>query len=383
MRQSTVLEQVLKLLPRRECEALSRKHHVGRPLRRTRHWDQFVALTTAQLSGHHSLREIDQCGRVHAQHLQTFQCRPMTRATLARHNRDQPWQIYRALFGVLLERCQRYNGQRKLPVDQKIVSIDSTTILLCLSLCPWASYQRKQGAIKVHVGLDHATWLPEFLTITEGCRSDRHFVEHVPLIPGTVYVFDRGYCDYAWFNRLTTNGCPFVTRVKKNMNYRVLQERPLEPGSAILADQVIRLNGNKGPRHRAPLRRIVLFDDVKQRTLVFMTNQLDWPATVIAAVYKERWQIELFFKWLKQNLKVKRFIGTSANAVMTQIWCALVTYLLLAFMKLSQKLAPGLLQLRRLIRACLFERRSLVEIAHGPPRPTAPISLSQLELALQ
>jgi putative transposase len=382
MRQSTVLEQLLKLFPRREFEVLAREHHSGRPLRRTRHWDQFVALISAQIAGHHSLREIDQCGRAHAQHLQTFQCRPMTRATLARHNRDQPWQFYQALFGALLERCQRFKGHRKLPVEQKIVSIDSTTILLCLSLSPWASYQRKQGAIKVHVSLDHDMWLPEFVTITEGRRSDQHVVEHVPLIPGTVYVFDRGYCDYAWFNRLTQNGCPFVTRAKKNVNYRVVQDRPLEPDSAILADQVIRLTGNKGPRHRDPLRRIVLFDDVKQRTLVFMTNQLNWPARVVAAIYKERWQIELFFKWLKQNMKIKRFIGTSANAVMTQIWCALVTYLLVAFMKLSHKLDPGMMHLLRLIRACLFERRSLMEIATGPPGPLTPISLSQLELAL-
>jgi hypothetical protein len=382
MRQTTVLEQMLKLLPRREFELLARLHHVGRPTKRTRHWDQLVALVTAQVAGHHSLREIDQCGRVQQRKLQVMRCQPITRATLARVNRDQPWRLYQEVFGILLERCQRFKGHRKLPVDHKIVSLDSTTIMLCLSLSPWAHYRHQKGAVKVHLGLDHATWLPEFVNISEGCRNDQHIVEHVPLIPGAVYVFDRGYCDYTWFNRLTMSGCPFVTRAKKNLNYRVLQDRPLEPGSAIVSDQIIRLSGNKGPRHKAPLRRVMLFDECQERTLVFVTNHLDWPASTVAAIYKERWQIELFFKWLKQNLKIKRFIGTSANAVMTQIWCALVTYLLLAYLKLSHRLAPTLMGLLRLIRACLFERRSLREIAHGPPPCPSVIPLSQLELAL-
>lgn len=382
MKKGIVLGQLLKLMPRREFEVLARRFHVGQDFRKTSRWDQCVAMITAQLAGRHSLREMEAGDRVMSRQLALLGARPAARATLARVNATQPWQLYEALFHSLLERCQRFKGHRALPIDKKILSLDSSTILLSMTLFPWARYRFQKGAVKLHVGLDHATWLPEFVCITEGHWHDHHILPKIEPRPDVVYVFDRGYYDFGWYQRLTAAGSHFVTRSKCKLLHEVVEERPVPLGKGILRDQIIRLTGVRGRKHPGLLRRITYRDPLTGKVLSFLTNHLTCPAETIAAIYKERWQIELFFKWLKQHAKVKSFVGTSENALMTQIWIALITYLLLAFLKLSHRLDLSLTQLLRLVRVALFDRRSLMDLIHPPPRGPCPKSVSQLELSL-
>lgn len=382
MRQSIVLGQVLKLLPRHEFERLAKQFHHGQGFRKTRRWDQFVALLTAQLAGHHSLREIESSDRAMKRQLALVGSRPTARATLGRVNAQQPWQLYEQLFHTLLGRCQRFPGHRTLPIDNKILSLDSSTILLSMVLFPWARYCHQKGAVKLHIGLDHATWLPEFVCITEGRVHDHQILSKIDPKPDVVYVFDRGYYDFGWYQRLSAAGSHFVTRPKRKLLHDIVEERPVLCDTGIRRDHIIQLTGVMGRKHPGLLRRITYCDPLTGNELSFLTNHLTWPAATIAAIYKERWQIELFFKWLKQHAKVKCFVGTSANALMTQIWVALIAYLLLAFLKLSHRLDLSLTQLLRLVRVALFDRRSLMELLHPPPLTSKPKSLSQLELSL-
>ena len=382
MNQGIVLGQLLKLLPRREFELLARQFHVGQDFRQTSRWDQCVALITAQVAGHHSLREIDASGQAMRRRLALIDSRPINRSSLSRVNAQQPWQLYERLFHMLLERCQRFQGHRKLPIDRKILSLDSSTILLSLTLFPWARYRFQKGAVKLHVGLDHATWLPEFVCVTEGHWHDHQILAKIEPKAGVVYVFDRGYYDFAWYQRLSAAGSVFVTRPKRTLLCEVLEEHPTAKGSGVRRDQVIRLTGVQGKKHPGPLRRVFYTDPVTGKDLAFLTNNLDWTADTIAAIYKERWQIELFFKWLKQHARIKTFIGTSENALMTQIWVALVTYLMVAFLRLSHRLSSSLTHLLRLLRVALFDRRSLAELIHAPPPARPQKSVSQLELSL-
>lgn len=383
MHQSSVLGQLLALIPRRDFEILAKEHHVGHALRKISRWDQFVALTHAQITGLSSLRDIDQGGQAQWRHLARVGCKPVNRSTLSRVNCRQSSDFYQVLFQRLLARCQGFAGQRKLPVNRKLVSIDSTTIMLSLELSPWATYRFKKAAVKVHVGLDHSSLLPGFVCITEGCKHDHQIVDRVRLEAGSVYVFDRGYYDFTWYDRLGKAGCVFVTRTKQNLQYKVTRENQASVAKGILSDQQIRLSGVSGLRHTRQLRRVQYKDPATGKELVFLTNQLTWSASTIAAIYRERWQIELFFKWMKQHAKIKRFLGNNSNAVMTQIWIALITYLLLAFLKLSGKLKLTLTQLLRIIRATIFDMRNLWRSISHPWYPDSPAVTNQLKLVLQ
>lgn len=383
MRESSVLGQLLKLTPRRDFEILAKQHHVGQALRKTSRWDQYVALLHAQITGQSSLRDIDQGGQAQQRHLARVGCKPVNRSTLSRVNSMQSSDLFQALFQNLLARCQGFAGHRKLPVNRKLVSIDSTTIMLSLELCPWAPYRHKKAAVKVHVGLDHSSLLPGFVCITEGCTHDHQIVNRIALEKGTVYVFDRGYYDFAWYKRIADAGGAWVTRSKLNLRYIVIRDRTTSESKGVLADQQIRLSGEMGKKNTRILRRIQYKDPTTGKDLVFITNQLTWSALTIAAVYKERWQIELFFKWMKQHAKIKHFIGTSSNAVLTQIWIALITYLMMAFLKLSGKLALSLTEIHRFIRATIFDLINLLRAISHPWAPPPKLPQNQLELVLQ
>lgn len=383
MQQDIVLGQMLKLIPRSHFDPLATKHHKGQPFRVTSRWDQFVSLLTAQLGGQHSLREIDAGGRIMQLQLSRVRARPCNRSTLSRVNSNQPWQMYEALFRFLLGRCQSFAGRRRMPVKRKVVSLDSSTILLCLKLFPWAGYRYGKSAIKLHVGLEHTRLMPEFVKVTEGHWHDHHILSHFEIQKGVVYIFDRGYYDFAWYQRLTDAGSIYVTRPKNKILHEVVSDRPVPKGKGVLSDQIIRLTGTQSYRHPGPLRLVRYQDPVTRKILSFTTNQFEWASTTIAALYKERWQVELFFKWLKQNTRIRHFVGNSENALMTQIWIALITYLLLAFLKMSRGLEISLTSMRRLIRITLFERRNLAEIMVAkPPGPCLRNTMLQLELIL-
>jgi IS4 transposase len=265
------------------------------------------------------------------------------------------------VFQELLGRCQGLAPRRhKFRFKNKLVSLDSTVIDLCATLFDWAKFRRTKGAVKLHCLLDHDGYLPSVVVITEGKRHDVRVARTLRFDPGTVVVMDRGYVDYAWFGQLTAQEVFFVTRLKDNAVYRVVERRRVPEHSAILRDEVIELPGVEAAT-KCPfrLRRVEVDDPEKDGTLVFLTNHLAFGATTIAAIYKDRWQVELFFKALKQNLKIKTFVGTSANALKVQVWTALIAMLLLKYLQLRSRFAWSLSNLVALLRMNLFTHREL------------------------
>ncbi len=360
----SMFSQLLKLFPRTEFQGLVKRTHAERHARGFSCWGQFVAMLFCQLGRAHSLREI--CGGLRSSEgkLKHLGITAPSRSTLAYANAHRPWQLYRAVFQELLARCQPLaKGRRKFRFKNKLVSLDSTVIDLCATLFDWAHFRRTKGAVKLHCLLDHDGYLPSVVVITEGKRHDVRVARTLRFDPGTIVVMDRGYVDYAWFGRLTTAGVFFVTRLKDNAVYRVVERRRVPERSAVLRDEVIELTGGAaaaaGPHQ---LRRVEVDDPDKGDkggTLVFLTNHLALGATTIAAIYKDRWQIELFFKALKQNLKIKTFVGTSANALKVQVWTALIAMLLLKYLQLRSRFAWSLANLVALLRMNLFTHRDL------------------------
>ena len=381
----SMFSQLLKLFPRTEFQALVKRTHAERHARGFSYWGQFVAMLFCQLGRAHSLREI--CGGLRSSEgkLKHLGITAPSRSTLAYANAHRPWQLYRAVFQELLARCQPLaKGRRKFRFKNKLVSLDSTVIDLCATLFDWAHFRRTKGAVKLHCLLDHDGYLPSVVVITEGKRHDVRVARTLRFDPGTIVVMDRGYVDYAWFGRLTTAGVFFVTRLKDNAVYRVVERRRVPERSAVLRDEVIALTGGAaaaaGP---PPLRRVEVDDPDKDGTLVFLTNHLALGATTIAAIYKDRWQIELFFKALKQNLKIKTFVGTSANALKVQVWTALIAILLLKYLQLRARFAWSLANLVALLRMNLFTHRDLWTWLDQPfEGPPTVLTASQGVLAL-
>jgi hypothetical protein len=370
---SSMFSQLLKLFPRTEFQALVKRTHAERHARGFTCWGQFVAMLFCQLGRAHSLREI--CGGLRSSEgkLQHLGITAPARSTLAYANEHRPWQLYRAVFQALLERCQAQVPRRKkFRFKNKLVSLDSTVIDLCATLFDWAKFRRTKGAIKLHCLLDHDGYLPSVVVITEGNRADVRVARTLRFDAGTVVVMDRGYVDYAWFGQLTAQEVFFVTRLKDNTAYNVVERRPVPDRSAVRRDEIIELT-NWDAAHKCPfrLRRVEVDDPDKHGTLVFLTNHLAFGATTIAAIYKDRWQVELFFKALKQNLKIKTFVGTSANALKVQVWTALIAVLLLKYLQLRSRFAWSLSNLVALLRMNLFTHRDLwvwLETPfHGPP----------------
>ena len=367
---STVLSQMLKLLPRHEFDALAREHHRGRKLRKISRWSQFVAMASAQLTGRASLRDLLSNLVAQSSKLYHLGVGLISRSSLARVNEQQPWTLYETLFFKLLGRCQQRAPGHGFRFKNKLFSLDASTIDVCLSMFPWAKFRQAKGGIKLHVGLDHAGMLPTFISITDAKTHDVTAGRALALPSGSIVAFDRGYTDYTWYNQLNDRGIFFVTRLKSNARYRILERRKVPTGQHLTCDQTIELTSVKGQNCPIALRRVGYRDPETGKHYVFLTNNFKLAAATIAAIYKSRWQIELFFKWIKQNLKIKTFLGTSKNAVMTQIWIAMCVYLLLAYLKFISRSTRSLQQILRLLQLNLFERRSLFELIDtSPPEP--------------
>ena len=381
----SMFSQLLKLFPRTEFQALVKRTHAERHARGFTCWGQFVAMLFCQLGHAHSLREI--CGGLRSSEgkLKHLGITAPNRSTLAYANEHRPWQLYRAVFQELLARCQSaVPARRKFRFKHKLVSLDSTVIDLCATLFDWAKFRRTKGAVKLHCLLDHDGYLPSVVVVTEGKRHDVRVARTLRFDPGTIVVMDRGYNDYAWFGQLTTDGVFFVTRLKDGAIYEVVETRRVPERSVVLRDEVIELTGvdadTKCP-HR--LRRVEVDNPEKGDTLIFLTNHLAFGATTIAAIYKDRWQIELFFKALKQHLKIKTFVGTSANALKVQVWTALIAMLLLKYLQLRSRFAWSLSNLVALLRMNLFTHRDLWAWLNQPfEGPAAVLTTSQGVLAL-
>lgn len=370
-RVSSIFSQMLQLFSRTEFERAVVEHRADRHARGFSCWGQFVAMLFCHLGRAQSLREI--CGGLAAsegklRHLGLPDA--PKRSTLAYANEHRPWQLYRTVFYQLLSRCREVAGTHGFRFKNKLLTLDATLIELCASVFDWAQYRRTKGAVKLHLLLDHQGLLPRFALITEGRVHESRVARSLRFEPGTIVVFDRGYTDYDWFAALDAEGVFFVTRLKGNADYGVLERRPVPERSAVRRDEIIFLyKAARGGYQDLFLRRIEVWDEEQKRVLVFLTNHRGFAASTIAAIYRQRWQIELFFKALKQNLRIKTFVGTSPNALQVQIWTALISILLLKYLQLRARFGWSLSNLAALLRQQLFVYRDLFVWIDEPFQP--------------
>ena len=369
VRHASLFSQLAALFSRKNFYELVYRHQSERFAKKFNSWDHFVSMLFCQIAQAKSLREI--CGVLACcmgkmRHLGMKQA--PNKSTLSYANPHRPWQMFQDLFYDTLSWCQvAAPGQHKFRFKNKLLSLDSTTISLCLSLFPWAKFRRTKGAIKLHLLLDHDGYLPTYAYVSNGKKHDIAVARNVSLSPGSIVALDRGYSDYRLFADWTENGIYFVTRIKDNANYAVIHQFEVPQNRNILSDQLILFTGHYSQKkYPYPLRKIVVWDKDQEREIVLLTNHLDFGATTISAIYKDRWQIEIFFKTLKQNLKVKTFVGTTENALYIQIWTALISILLVKFLQFKSKFVWSLSNLVAFLRWNLFSYRNLWDWIDSP-----------------
>jgi len=370
---NTILSQITALIPRHVFDTHADIHHSGQKFRSFDRWSQFMAMLIGQLSGRKSLRDIVDNLKAQQNRLYHLGMKSTSRATLARVNEQQPASLYQTVFFELLKKCHMVSPGHKFSFKNKLYLLDTTTIDLCLSVFPWAQFRKRKGAIKLHMGIDADGYLPTFMDMTDGKVHEVNWAKETLKLPkGSFAVFDRGFTDYGWYSTLITDGIFFVTRLKSNADVKYLLKRTGRKSRGVTNDQQIKLKGIDEPL------RLVAYTDLKTgQEYRFVTNAHHLKAAEIAAIYKERWQIEQFFKWIKQNLKIKTFLGTSRNAVLTQIWIALCVYLLIAYLNFKANLGNSMQQILRVLQLNLFERRALADL-FKPPDKQQPVSAQLL-----
>lgn len=365
---NTVYSQILKLVPRHEFESTAKKHDGHRRKDAMNRWTQFIAMSTAQLTGRSSLRDIESALSSQRHLRYHLGSGAIKRTTLSRANQNLSSGFYEELFGRLYARCQGRSPRHPFRFKRKLFSLDASLIDVSMKVFPNAEYNRMKAAYKLHIGLDHDGLIPAFAAITAGKTGDQTQAKLMRFPRGSVLVFDKGYADYSWHNQLTDLGIFWVTRIRGNAKYRVVERREADRSQGITSDQIIEYTSIRSSKNNLrAVRRVGYRDPETDKHYVFITNHFDWSARTIADIYKQRWQVELFFKWIKQNLKIKAFIGNSDNAVMTQVFVALCVYLILAYMKFQAKIGHSLQQICRLIHLNLFAKRSLIELFKPPP----------------
>ena len=360
----TIFSELLKLCPRYHFDKAVEQYQGDRYVKTFTTWQQFMAILYSQIMQKDSLRDIVTGLSAHAARWYHLGLIGICKSTLSDANARRNYRIFEELFYNLLARCKNQTPKHKFRFKNPLYTIDASTIDLCLSVFPWAKFRTTKGAIKLHCLYDHSGALPTFMTITDGKRHDVRVVKDntLPLLPDSIVSIDKAYIDYEWLNSLDEQGVWFVTRAKTNIDYAVVGQHPIS-SKRVLSDERIFLQGVLTKiKYSKDLRLIRYYDEERKKTLTFLTNNFKLAATTIAQIYESRWQIELFFKWIKQNLKIKSFLGTSKNAVLTQIWVAMCYYLLLTYIKYQTKYGFSLLQLSRVIREMLFERKALIDI---------------------
>ncbi|HEY6072805.1 MAG TPA: IS4 family transposase [Anaerolineales bacterium] len=382
----SIFAQLLQLFPRQQFQRAVQQHRAERHARGFTCWGQFVAMMFCQLASARSLREICQglaASEGKLRHLGVPTA--PARSTLAYANEHRPWELYQTVFGELLSRCQAVAaGRKKFRFKNRLLSMDSTSIDLCASIYDWAKYKRTKGAAKVHLVLDNEGYLPVFACITDGKTHDVTAGRQMRLEAGTIVVMDKGYVDYAWWQQMTEAGVFFVTRLKQDLKSTILQENPVPENSNVRGDHWVEIQSTQRRRYRQVLRVVTIWDEAKEEEMAFLTNHFDFGPTTIARIYKERWQIELFFKALKQLLRVKTFVGTSANALKTQIWTALIAMLLVKYLQLKACFGWSLSNLVALLRQQLFVYRDLyLWLDHPLQAPPALAGVHDGQLALE
>ena len=366
---NSIFGQILSLFPRWQFESFVHETHSSKRIKGFNCWDQFVAMIFCQLGQAHTLREI--CGGLATslgKMIHLGMKKAPSRSTLAYANEHRPWQLYEKLFFHILGLCHiQFGGKHKFRFKNKLLSFDASLIALCLSMFDWAKFRRTKGAIKLHLLLDHAGYLPQFVHVTPGKVHEVKILNKLALDPGTIIVIDRGLVDYALWAFWTKQGVYFITRLKANADYRIVQKNSIPENGNILKDQLIHLHGFYSKK-KCPhaLRMVVVQNPETKERFTFITNNVKLAASTIAAIYKDRWQIELFFKALKQNLRIKTFVGTSFNAVMIQIWTALIAILILKYLKAKSKINWSLSNLVAMLRMNLLTYKDLWEWLNQP-----------------
>jgi len=362
-RVSSIFSQILQSFSRLEFDAIVKQHKGERHARGFECWTQFVAMLFCQLGHARSLSEITgglaACeGKLVHLGVKT----PPKKPTLSYANKHRPWEIYRDVFEKLYQRCADealHRAKRKFRFRNKLLSLDASLIPLCVKTFDWAKYRTGKGAAKLHLLLDHDGYLPKFAVVTEGKTADIKVARRLEFDKGTVVVFDKGYADYDWWLELTRRGVYFVTRLKDDASYGIAGQRDVKADCNIIRDEEILLTKTQEEGTEALMRRIEVWVEEKQKTMVFVTNHMKLAATTIAEIYKDRWGIEAFFKALKQSLRIKTFVGTSENAVLIQIWTALIAMLVVKYLQLKSTFGWSLSNLVALLRQQLFVYRDL------------------------
>lgn len=382
-RDNTILGQMLQLFSRYEFSKAVKETEAERHARGFSSWSHFVSMLFGQLAGQDSLRGIEAGLASQPRALYHFGVSPVHRSTLAYANAHRTHELFKMIFDRMLSKCLPVAPRHRFRFKNPLYSLDATTIELCLGLFDWAKFRTTKGAVKLHVKLNHAGYLPTFVAVTTGREHEVKIAPSIPLERGDVAVFDRGFTDFAWYATLVERGTYFVTRLKKNADYRVVERHTVKHLRNIISDQTIEFAGFYTSR-KCPyrLRRIRSKDPQTGKIITLLTNQFGWSAQTIASIYKDRWQIELFFKALKQQLKVKSFVGTSRNALLSQLWIALTAYLLLAYLKFRSRFGWSLYTLSAILPTNLFSRRNLWDWLNAPFQPTGPSPPRELQLSL-
>lgn len=381
----TLFAQVMEFVPWKTFGRIIERHCGDAGVRTLGCADLFRILAFAQLTWRESLRDIEVClaanrGKLFHMGLKNVPAR----STLSDALNLRDWRIYHALAMRLITRARTLYAKEPLDIDldATVYALDATTIDLCLSLFEWAPFRKTKAAVKMHTLLDLRGAIPAFIHISDGKMHDVNVLDFLPIEAGAFYVMDRGYLDFARLYVIHQAGAFFVTRAKSNMNARRVYSVPTDRDTGVICDQTIALNGfyvaQDYPEH---LRRIRFKDPASGKTLIFLTNNTTLPPLTIAALYKNRWQVELFFKWIKQHLRIKKFLGTSKNAVKTQIWCAVSTYVLIAIVKKELQLDASLYTLLQILSVSVFEKTELsCALQPDSPVPEMPQSANQLNL---
>lgn len=362
---NTIYNQILHLIPRHQFESLVKRYKGDHYVKYYTCWQQFITLLYAQIKAKDSLRDIETSLKAQSSRWYHIGLKDIKRSTLSDANNQRDYRIYEDFFYSLLDRCKSITPKHKFRFKNPLYTLDATVIELCLSLFPWAKFRKKKGALKLHYLYEHSGSIPSFIVITDAKQHEIKVAKEqdLPIVSDSIISVDRAYIDYKWLYSLKKSRISFVTRAKSNMKYKVIGQHKVDKTKGLVFDKDVMLTGFYQRRYYPEKLRLIGFKDLEtKKKLIFLTNNFTLSAYTITQIYKARWQIELFFKWIKQNLKIKSFLGTSKNAVLTQIWVAMCYYLLLSYIKYQTKYSYSLLELSWMFSETVFERISLIDL---------------------
>lgn len=362
----TIFAQLMNFVPAYEFRRCVDQYNGNFKIKSFSCWDQYLCMAFAQLTYRESLRDIEACLRANQPKLYHLGIRgKVSRNTLSHANQNRDWRIYADFAQILITRARKLYAEDSfgIELDQAVYALDSTTIDLCLALFPWAEFRKRKGAIKLHTLLDLRGNIPSVVIITTGKVHDINILDNLIIEAGAIYVMDRGYLDFARLYKVHQNLAFFVTRAKRNFSRKRIYSNPVDKSDGIQCDQIVTLKGYYAKKdYPEKLRRIRYFDSKNNQTIVFLTNNFSLPAKTIADLYRCRWQVELFFKWIKQHLRIKAFFGANENAVKTQIWIAISIYVLVAIVKKTLNLDQSLYTILQVLSVTIFEKMSILQI---------------------